>query len=147
MKRTQFLKSLFVGAIALTAIPITKAISPEKEKFSFDEIFHRPWNNQSLVYLKSDSEIYKTIRKSVENRVVEKERFRHYLGVYDILIPVKQEYTIADFDHVIMAIQSGYKRHNFYSEHIHGTFLYFFHGMEMPDRMHLELFLADGWAE
>lgn len=145
MKRSEFFKSVF-GAIAITAIPFSaipnqsKAIEKEKE-FSFDELFHRPYNNNMLCYPKPDTFIYNKIKESIgKERILGCKCFHYYLGVHDVLIPVKEKYTLSDFSPFILCLKSYHKRDRSFSETEKGSFFRMID--EKDGTMHFDLFIG-----
>jgi hypothetical protein len=116
MKRSDFFKSIF-GAAAIVALPNQlQAVESEKE-YSFDELFHRPYNNEILFYPNPETIIYKKIKESIgENRFLECKHFHYYLGVNDVVIPKKEKYTISDFEPFILCLKSHYKKNHSFAE-------------------------------
>ena len=116
MKRSDFFKSIF-GAAAIVALPNQlQAVEKEKE-YSFDELFHRPYNNEILLYPKPETFIYKKIKEEIGNdRILECKNFHYYLGVNDVIIRKKEKYTIADFEPFILCLNSYYKKNHSFAE-------------------------------
>ncbi len=140
MKRSDFFKSL-LGVVAITAIPNqSKAVETEKE-FSFDELFHRPYNNNILLYPRPNTFIYNKIKESIgKERILECRNFHYYLGVNDVIIPVKEKYTLSDFSPFILCLKSYYRRNNSFAETEKGSFFRMIDNKD--DTMHFDLFVG-----
>jgi len=140
MKRSEFFKSVF-GALIVSAIPLQSFQAEVKNKrYTFDEVFHTPYNNDILLYFRPECDVYKSIKNSISKRIVEKNRFRSYLPEHRVLIPVKDHYELADFIPLIMFLECVYVKNNLYCETEQGVFLRLI--KENKDRMHPDLFLA-----
>ena len=61
MNRKEFSKSL-LGITVASVIPIPANAADEKT-YLHDDIFHRPYNNDMLVYFKSEHPIYQELEK------------------------------------------------------------------------------------
>lgn len=141
MKRIEFIRNIF-GAAVVTAIPNRQYESESQElEFSFDDIFHQHSGNPILFYPNKDSFIYQKIKEQLGNeRILPKERFCYYLGVHDVLIPIKDKYRFSDFQPFILCLKSYYKRNNLFSETEQGSF---FRMISQKDgTMHFDLFVG-----
>jgi hypothetical protein len=138
MKRSEFFKSIFAAA-TVSIIPSGVKASPEK-KYRYDEIFYVSTGNPNLIYPKVDSDIYKEIRKVVEDRLV--DNFGYYLPKHDVLLPIKDEYTISDFIPFMLVLENI--QYSSFIEYEHESFFRFIkdmrNGVIINDRMHLNLF-------
>ena len=156
MKRSEFFKSIFAAG-ALTILPGAKTKSECNAKiYKFDDIFHVHDGNPNLVYPKVDSEIYVMLKKAVGERLVDEKHFSAYFHMGDVILPVKEEYTINDFVPMVLALHNVYRNDILFSEYEQGSFFRFikknkggasiFTDSELytiPDSMHLILFSAD----
>jgi hypothetical protein len=140
MKRSDFLKS-FLGVIAISAISNHSQAIETEDEFLFDELFHKPYNNNRLFYPKPNTSIYNKIKESIgEKRILECRCFHHYLGVNDVIIPIKEKYKFSDFMPFVFCLKSYYKRHDFFSETEQGSF---FRMIDDEDNtMHFDLFVG-----
>lgn len=140
MKRSDFFKSIF-GAAAIVALPNQlQAVEKEKE-YSFDELFHRPYNNEILFYPKPETFIYKKIKEEIgTDRILECKHFHYYLGVHDVLILKKEKYTISDFEPFILCLKSYYKKNHSFTETEQKCFFRMID--ERNGTMHFDLFVG-----
>lgn len=132
MNRLNFLKK--IGALlAVSAMPVSApASNKEEKKFKFDDIFYLPYNNDKLFYLKPGCEVEKYLRDSIKDQVTDNDNMSVYLGLNDLILPFKENYTLADFDYVVRAI----KRYKY--DKLNKSMIHFFHD---KDGLHPTIFL------
>jgi hypothetical protein len=141
MNRKSFFKSLSIGITALFMPPMSSKVSQDPT-FKFDEIFHLPHDNEILVYFRPEHKVYQTIRNSIKDRInPDKWSFRYYLPGHTMLIPIKEEYRLSDFDSLILYLDNVYNNEQCYCEYDSGTFLRLIKEVK-KNRMHLDLFAA-----
>lgn len=141
MKRSDFFKSIF-GAAAVAALPSQlQAVESERE-YSFDEIFHQPYNNQDLFYPIPNTFIYNKIKELIGlDRILEGKYFTSYLGFNSNLLPIKGKYSTTDFLPFVLAANSYYQKNCSFAETEQGVFFRMFR--ESPDTMHFDVFLGN----
>lgn len=140
MKRSDFLKSIF-GAAAVVALPNQLHAIKEEKEYSFDELFKVHDRNKNLIYPIPNTLIYNTIKEKIGlKRILENKYFHYYLGVHDVIIPVKEKYTISDFTPFILCLKSYYKKDDSFAETEKGSF---FRMIDDNDgTMHFDLFVG-----
>lgn len=122
MKRSDFLRSIF-GITTLITVPLQLRTQSNDIVYSFNELFHFPYSNDRLIYMNSNTDIYKVIKESVGvDRILESKHFKYYLGVYDVVLPIKENYTISDFNPFILCLKSYYKKDETFAEYDQGVF-------------------------
>lgn len=122
MKRSEFLRSIF-GITALAVIPTQLQARSNDIVYSFDELFQFPYNNDRLIYMKPNSDIYKTIKKSINSdRLLGSKHFSYYLSLYDLVLPVKETYTLSDFTPFILSLNSRYRKNITFIEYEQNVF-------------------------
>ena len=122
MKRRDFLRKLFgIGAaVAVSKVPVLAKDKPET--FKIEDMFEQHEGNNQLYYLKKDSWLNKELANVLGDRYVDRKWFRCYSPQYSLSIPIKDEYTKADFQQIIMFPKIDYhKRDYFCGENIRGT--------------------------
>ncbi|MEL7600603.1 MAG: hypothetical protein AAGU18_10975 [Proteiniphilum sp.] len=134
MNRLNFIKRLGT-LLAVSAMPVSaSALNKEKKYFKFDDIFYQPYNNNRLFYLKPGCEIEKYLRDRVKDQVTDNDETSCvYMGLNDLILPFKEDYTLSDFDYVVRAI----KRHKY--EKLTKPMIRFFHD---KDGLHPTIFLS-----
>lgn len=146
MKRTNFIKNIFGSVALLVASPTLLNAKETKEIFTFDEIFQRSDGNDILIYFRAEHKVYKYIKDNVSgNRIVPSKQFSAYLPKLQVLIPIKETYTIDDFEMLIISLNGVYLKNDKFSEYgADNTFLRLIIGKydDFPNAMYLELFLA-----
>lgn len=107
MKRKTFIKTI-LGTGLLSFIPISIFSKNKlKNEYTFDELFTRLKLNEQLVYPKTDTDVYKKIIETIgEDRIIE-NGFKYFLGRHDLLLPVKDVYTMEDFNSFIFFLENA----------------------------------------
>ena len=107
MKRRNFLKKLFgatAGAVAVTAVP-GLAKTKDKETFTIEDAFIQLPGNKNLYYIKKDSVLNQELMKALGDRYLPKEKFGCYLPIFNQYVPIKDTYTVDDFNQLIMMLE------------------------------------------
>jgi hypothetical protein len=116
MKRSDFFKSIF-GAAAIVALPNQLQATEKEKEYSFDELFEVHDKNEILIYPKPNTFIYNKIKEEIGiERILANKHFHYYLGVDDVIIPMKEKYTMDDFAPFIMCLNSYYKKNKLFAE-------------------------------
>lgn len=140
MKRSDFFKIIF-GTAAVVILPNQlQAIEKDKE-YSFNELFKIHDKNNILIYPRPDTFIYNKIKEDIGmERILGRNYFRYYLGIDDVIIPVKEKYTMSDFTPFILCLKSHYKKNHSFAETEKESF---FRMIDNRDgTMHFDLFVG-----
>lgn len=140
MKRLQFIKSLLGTAVA-SILPAPVVANPEEKKFAHDDIFYQPYSNESLIYFRADSQVYKMLENRLKHRIVDGDKFRCYLPKHAFTLLRKAEYTISDFEPLVAMLHGYYERNDKYALYEKSTFLRMIYQKE-NDSYYPDLFLA-----
>lgn len=126
---------------AASIIPAPVVAKPEEKKFAHDDIFYRPYNNDTLLYFKKDSVVYRMLENSLKDRIVDGAKFRCYLPKHAFTLLHKEEYTLSDFEPLVAMLNGYYERNDRYALHDKGIFLRMIYQKE-NDAYYPDLFLA-----
>lgn len=140
MKRLQFIKSL-LGAAVASISPAPVIAKPEEKKFAHDDIFYQPYNNERLIYFRTDSTVYKMLENSLKHRIVDGAKFRCYLPKHAFTLLRKEEYALSDFEPLVAMLNGYYERNDRYVLYEKNTFLRMIYQKE-NDSYYPDLFLA-----
>ena len=111
MERRNFLKKVGLGLI-FSSLPVKSLEKKDVIKYSFDDIFYRPYKgNQNLIYVKDNSiladKIYAT--GNVDKDYTAESYTGIYFPVRSIFIELKDEYSEEDFKHIIFYLKNKNK--------------------------------------
>lgn len=141
MKRLQFLKNLAkISSVTIVAPSLlaseTILESKNDNKYKFDEVFYRIDTNKRIIYPKVDSIFYSKIYNLVKDRV--SDSIPTYLPVYELSIPIKEEYTEDELKPILFYFENTYYRYDKFSMSRDVIFRMI---ENTPGRMRLEVFL------
>ena len=106
MERRGFLKRLFglgVGAAAMTVPGLAKAAS--KDTFTIEDNFIQCDGNSNIYVIKKDSLLNKELMKAIGDHYLPKDKFGCYYPMHNHYIPIKDSYTVEDFNQLIMFLK------------------------------------------
>lgn len=122
MERRNFLKKLFgIGAVvAVSKVPVLA--KDKSETFKIEDMFEQQDGNSALYYLKKDSRLNKDLADVLGDRYVDTKWFQYYNPQHSLAIPIKEEYTKADFQQILMFPKISYHKSEYFCGHnIRGT--------------------------
>lgn len=139
MKRLDFIKTGLL-TILFSSIPFKSLSKVKSKSFGFNDIFKVWEKNDILVYFNKDHEIYKYLKNSIKDRLLDESLFWAYMPARDVYIPVKENYTIHDFEPLKLFLTSKYQWNRYYCEFQQGVFIRLIR--DEKDRMYVDMFTA-----
>lgn len=114
MKRRDFLRKLFgIGAaVAVSKVPVLAKDEPET--FKIEDMFEQHEGNNRLYYLKKDSWLNKELIKTLGERYLPNKYFYSYCPATELGLPIKDEYTKADFQQILLYPTLSYHKEQYF---------------------------------
>lgn len=115
MERRNFLRKLFGIGVVAAASKVPALAKEEPEVFKIEDMFEQPFEgNKNLYYLKEDSWLAKEFSKVAGDRIVSHKYFQYYEPATELAVPIKEEYTKADFQQILLYPQIHYHKYDYF---------------------------------
>ena len=116
MKRREFLRKLFgisVATAAMTVPGVSK--TKEKDTFTLDEAFVQCDGNKDLYYIKKESKLNQELMKAIGDHYLPRNKFGCYYPLFNVYLPIKDEYCIEDFVQVSLFLNDSREHFNYFT--------------------------------